>query len=59
MNTYCSECDVDFNYYDYEILDDYDRILKIKYTGRCPCCHKKMQWIEKYQFVETTWAKEF
>ena len=58
MNTYCSECDLEFNYYDYELLDDSDGTIRIEYTGRCPCCHKKMKWIEKYQFVETTWVYE-
>ena len=22
MNTYCGDCDVEFNYYDYEIIDE-------------------------------------
>ena len=57
MNTYCSNCDVEFDYYDHELLDDSDGILKIKYTGRCPCCDKKVQWIEEYQFIETPWVQ--
>ena len=57
MNTYCSNCDVEFDYYDHELLDDSDGTLTIKYTGHCPCCDKKVQWIEKYQFVETPWVQ--
>lgn len=58
MNTYCADCDEELLYYDHEIISDDKGTLQIRYFGHCPCCHKRVEWVEKYQFVETIWAKE-
>lgn len=60
MNTYCGDCNTQLIYTTSRLMiEDDSQILKVKYFGYCPHCHKLIQWIEKYQFIETTWAKEF
>ena len=58
MNTCCEKCGADLNFYDYELIEDKNERINIKFTGRCPLCGRKVTWIEEYKFVETTKIKE-
>lgn len=58
MNTCCEKCGADLNSYDHELIEDKNEYISIKFSGWCPCCGRRVMWIEEYKFVETTKIKE-